>query len=223
MPTLSSPMQAAAQAGYNQPFYLVHLDVLGDPLWAWTGRTSVTVTVAGDPLLNAGQTFLPAADIGSISGISHGADGSIQTMTLTLNNADFTDQATGDFVRNIGDWSRRLAVVWIGFTDPAAGTVIASPVRLLTGRMIGVQASDGTRPGIAVKVAGKSAYDGERASAWLLGQAHQEAFYAGDRALEFIPQMVGKELRFGTGDPVSRGLGGTIGRGVQAAGQIRNQ
>ncbi|WP_426163115.1 hypothetical protein [Sandarakinorhabdus sp. DWP1-3-1] len=219
-------MQTAASASVNQPFYLVHLDVVGDPLWAWTGRGNLTVTVVGDPLLSGGRTFVGAADIAAVQGLTHAADGSVQTMTMMLGNADFTDPAAYEFVNTEASWSRRLAVIWAGFVSTATGLPVADPVRIMTGRLLHVSSTDGAQPSIVVKVAAKSGYDGQRASNWQLAGAHQKAFYPGDNALDFIPQLVGKELRFGTPDAVQRsmGVGGSIGRGLAAgAGQVRNQ
>lgn len=219
MPALDIATAAEAAKLVNYPFFMVYLDVAGDPLWAWTGRADASFTVATDPLLAGGRIFLGSADIGSVSNISHAADGAIAALTLTLDHADFTDATTADFVNNVDRWSHRTGVVWFGYVTPATGAIVAPPIRLMTARMTHVGATDGGSPGISVKLAAKSATDGQRSSGWTLADAHHRAFFPGDTALQYAPQLQGKELRFGTpGDPVSRATGGGGGGGGHASG-----
>lgn len=214
MPTLSGPMATAAAAAANVPFWMVYLDVAGDPLWAWTANFDQTFTVASDALLSSGQTFLGLAAVGSVSDIIHSADGRISAMTLSLTHVDFSGGEAYDFVSNVASWSQRQAVVWKGFYNAAAGTVVADPVRVTTARMVHVSITDGAQPGIVLKLAGKSASDGQRASGQLLADAHQLTIWPGDTALRFINQLVGKELRFGQPyDAVKGGAGNSGGSG----------
>ena len=210
MPSLSTAMAAEAAKAVNLPFLMIYLDVAGDPLWAWTGQVDINMTVASDPLLASGRTFVGSADVGSVSEVAHAADGAVQSVTLSLGHVDFTDPDSYDFINYVDKWSQRLAVIWIGYIDTVAGTIIADPARLMTGRMAHVAASDGSQPSITLKIVSKTAQDGLRANGWVLADAHQQAFYPGDKALEFVPQLVGKELRFGTPDPVGRATGNSI-------------
>lgn len=217
MPSLSTAMAAEAAKPVNAPFFMVYLDVAGDPLWAWSGRQDASFTVPGDPLLAAPQVFVGSADIGSVSDLTHAADGAVASLTLTLGHADFTDATTADFVNSVDRWSQRLGVVWLGYLVDRTGAIVAAPTRLMTARMVHVAVADGSSPGIAVKLASKHTSDGQRASGWKFADAHQQAFYPGDTALQFAPQLQGKELRFGTpNDTIARGGGGgggSAGRG----------
>lgn len=202
MPILTATNQAAADAAVNQPIFLVYLDVAGDPVWAWTGHGNLPITAAGDPLLAGGRTFMGTGEIGGVGAITHASDGSVQSMALTLAGADLSSPDFTAFVNDVAAWSQRPAVVWKAFarTVPGSGVLVDPPFRMMTGRMIHVATSNGRQPGIAVKIAARSAMDGQRISNWKLADAHQQAFYPGDRALSFIPQLIGKELRFGVRD-----------------------
>lgn len=202
-------MATEAGAPSNQPVFFVYLDVADDQTWIWTGAVGVTLpAIPADPLLSTSRTFIAGADIGSISNITHAADGTVKQIQLYLANADFTDTATDDFVNDVSMWSRRLAVVWIGYLDGTTFAPVASPRRLATCLMTHCATTDGAQPGITLTLSSQSAVNGQRANGWLLADAHQRTFYASDTALQYIPQMVGKELRFGSpDDKVSRGGG----------------
>lgn len=220
MPALSGPMATAAAAPVNSPFFMVHCAVLGDPFWGWTGQADRSFTIAGDPLLSAGQVFVASGSIGAISDITLGSDGAVESMTLTLFNADFTDPTTYDFVNSVDKWSRRLAVVWLGFVTTATGAIVADPIRCATMRMVHVAVTDGSSPAIIVKLASKAASDGARANGWLLANGHQQVFYPTDTALSYITQLVGKELRFGVpGDSVPGVKGNSGGQRPDALRQ----
>jgi hypothetical protein len=222
MPALTTDAQNAAQARVNQPFLMIYLDVAGDPVWAWTGKAPLTITLPSDPILSTTRTFVGAGDVASVSGITHAADGSVQSVTLALGQADYSDPSMLSFVNTEANWSRRTAVVWMGFVDVNTGAAI-TPVRMLTGRMTSVTAADGAKPGVVVKISSKAAYDGGRRSGWQLTDKHQKTFWPGDAALIFVPQLVAKELRFGVADQVQRtkGTGGASSINVAERGSAR--
>lgn len=202
MPQLTTATQNAADAPHNMPLTFVYLDVAGDPLWAWSGRAPITITVPSDPLLAGGQTFIGAGDVGQVGAITHAADGSVQTMQLSLGYADLSSADALGFVNDVASWSQRPAVVWQAFArlDAAGGVLIDAPFRMMTARMIYVGTVNGKSPALSIKLASKSATDGQRASGWRLADAHQQRFYAGDTALAYIPQLMNRELRFGVRD-----------------------
>lgn len=191
------------------PAWFTYLDVAGDPLWACTLRRSPTVTVATDPLLSGGQTFLGMGGVAEVSDMVQADDGTVQEVSMSLLYADFTDEAAADLLNDPTQWSMRAGVVWFGFYTPASGAIVANPFRVMTGRMVHVAAVDGATPGLVVKLRGRAAEDGLRVAGWMLSGAHQETFYAGDRALEFVPQLGAKELRFGQPDTIARVGGGS--------------
>ena len=215
MPALSTALQTAASAPVNVPVLFVYLDVVDDPLLAWSGRGDIEITGSADPLLSLDPTFFGLGAIASVSGVTHSAAGGIQDVTLILNYADFEDDATQAFVNDNAKWNRRPAVIWTSYLDTTTGTLIAPPIRLATMRMIGARMVDGAEPQIAIRCAAKATVDGQRANGWKTADAHQQAFWPDDRALAFIPLLVGKELRFGVADNVSRGpFGAVLGQGT---------
>lgn len=213
MPTLTPGMALATLQPDNAPFYLVWLDVVGDPTWAWTGPFDRQFSIPGDPLLNTPQNFIGAGNIAAISGVTHNADGTVAAMTMLLNDPDFTDNSANDFINNIDLWFRRPAVVWLGFYEVATGLAVANPVRIFTGEMRHTSVTDGATPSIALKVVGKAVSQGLRANGWSLSDAHQKAFYPADTALQYILQLVGKELRFGVAnDRINQGGSNALAR-----------
>lgn len=214
MPVLTTANQAAADAPQNVPLTLVYLDVAGDPAWAWSGHGDLTMTVANDPLLAGGATFLGVGDIGSIGQITHAADGSIQNMQISLGRVDMTTGEPAAFANNVASWSHRRAVVWRAFgrTDASGGVLIDPPFRLMTARMVHVGIINGREPSLAVKLASKAATDGQRASGWKMADAHQQRFWPGDTAFAFIPLLMQLELRFGVRSNIPSVGGG--GRGI---------
>lgn len=203
---LTATVETESESGNYSPVFFCHLDVDGDPLWAWTGQGTKTVTVASDPLLSAGQAFIGTGAVGQVSDIVQAADGSVAEVTLTLLYVDFTDEAASDLVNAPSQWSMRAGVLWLGFID-SSGAVLADPVRLLTGRIVHVAARDGASPTIVVKLAAKSTMDGQRSANWMLNDAHQQTFYSGDKALEFVPQLQGAAINFGVPDQTARTSG----------------
>lgn len=200
--TLSVANQAAADARQNVPVALVYLDVVGQPLWAWSGHGDLTITSSGDPLLSGGRTFIGAGDVASIGNITHAADGSVQTLQLGLSYANLAATEAAEFVNDVSAWSQRLAVVWQAFarTVPGSGVLVDVPFRLATMRIQHAQINAGNQSAISLKLASRAAQDGQRASGWRLTDAHQRAFFSGDGALSYIPLLMQRELRFGVRD-----------------------
>lgn len=216
MPALSTANQAAADADVNVPVTLVYLDVAGDPAWAWSGHGELTLTVAGDPLLAAGATFVGVGEIGSVGQITHGADGSIQSMELALSQVDMTTGEPAAFSNSVSAWSQRRAVVWRAFVrnDGAGGVLVDAPFRMMTARMTHVAFVNGARPSLSIRLSTQSAADGQRVSGWRMADAHQQRFWPDDTALAYIPALMQREMRFGVRDNTPGNVVGPAPRSI---------
>lgn len=192
---LTAGMVAESDNAVVRPVYFLYLDVVGDPLWAWTGMADISITVADDPLLSSGRTFTAVGHLGSVSDVVQDASGRLQRVVAKLLAADFGVEKFFDFVNNEADWSLRSAVLWFGFVNEA-GLPIADPFRLLTGRMDKPTARGGTDSSIAMEMISHH-HDGRRANGLRLTDAHQQQIYPGDLAFEFVEQLAGKELVMG--------------------------
>jgi hypothetical protein len=125
--------QEAAAAPSLYWAYFIRLDILGDPVLAWTGWGDYSFSGTSDPALN-GQTFKGITHlVGEVSAVTDGADGS-QAVVLTLPGVNLEDEAMRQVVYNRATWQRRSSWVWLAFLD-ANGDVIGLPTRLKTGRM----------------------------------------------------------------------------------------
>lgn len=133
MRDLTAGMQTAVQAGVIRPVLIGRLDILSDPVVAWTGPGIFAPTGTGDVALD-GQTFQPLAPFLEMSPITEdmGIGGPV---TLSLTGHDLDQEALRQVVRDKRQWRGRKAWLWLGLLDADEKTVIASPTRVKTGVM----------------------------------------------------------------------------------------
>jgi hypothetical protein len=115
--------------------YLIRLDILGDPVVAWTGFGDLTFApgATGDGALD-GQTFGGITHlVGEISVVGDSDSGS-DAVQVSLPGVNLTDEAMRQVVFNRNTWKFRQAWLWIAFFDDN-GAVIGKPVRIKSGRM----------------------------------------------------------------------------------------
>ena len=123
--------EAAGRAEIVRPCWFVYLDILDDPLFAWTGGYDIAITGQGDSLLN--NTFLGTSGLVEIGEVADERGGGPGT-PITLSGVD---PALPGFDRLIAEgrlWQGRRAVIWQSYTNEA-GQPIFDPRRVKTGRM----------------------------------------------------------------------------------------
>lgn len=114
---------------------IVYLDVLGDPLFAWSGIGDLTFTAGqtGDANLD-GYTFQGIGSIVEIGNSSEGIGGS-DSLEISLPGVDINDNELKQIITNRNQWQFRRAVVWLVLFDPDTYAIIGQPFRIKTGRM----------------------------------------------------------------------------------------
>lgn len=128
---LTAGMKTALEAGVVRPVLIGRLDILGDPLVAWTGPGTFAPTTSGDPALD-GQVFLGMAPYIALSDAIE--DQSIGGPTqITVSGHDLDQELLRQVVRDKRTWRGRGAWLWLGLLNADEASVVADPVRIKTG------------------------------------------------------------------------------------------
>ena len=138
----TSPIEEAAEQAATQgalesrvvtPVLILRLDILTDPLTAWTGFGTFAPSDTGDTAMD-GQVFVPAAPVVEMSDISENQGiGDSVTLTIAGNHIDLP--LLRQIVRDRRQWRGRDAWIWIGLLDEDKASVYTSPIRVKTGVM----------------------------------------------------------------------------------------
>lgn len=202
------------------PVLFVHMDVVGDVLNAWSGPDDRSLSGYGDTLLNV--DWLSTRNLVEVSDIIQDSSGAINEISFQLAAPSPDVAPWADFINRPADWSQRRCVVWVGFLTAGSYQLVGPPVRMLTGVIVGVGAVDGSDPRLTVTAASR-AFVGQRANDWRLSDAHQQQFWPGDLALEYVITLNNVELRWGiASDKVSRGGGGGSPSSSGGSGRFAN-
>lgn len=131
---LTAGMSTALVAGTVRPVLVGRLDILTDPITAWTGHGVFSPTGTGDTALD-GQVFVGMAPFVELSQVleDQGIGGPV---TLTVTGHDLDEDALRQVVRDKRQWRLRKAWLWLGLLNVDEATVIADPVRIKTGIMV---------------------------------------------------------------------------------------
>lgn len=115
--------------------YIIRLDVVGDPLFAWTGFGDLVFAPGqtGDAALD-GQTFQGithlVAEVGAVQDGRGGSSG----LELSLPGVDLTDEMMRQVVYDARRWQFQPGRVWMAFLD-ADENIIGKPIRIKSGKM----------------------------------------------------------------------------------------
>lgn len=138
---------------------IVYLDVLNDPLFAWTGIGDLVFTAAqtGDSSLD-NKTFTGLGEAAEISNINEGAGGS-DKLEITLPGTSLNDPMMRQLIRDRQRWQFRRAIVWLMVLDPVTMQIAGKPFRIKTGRMDAMPYSETRGRGtIKLSIEGQQAY-----------------------------------------------------------------
>ena len=162
---MTRPLEAATAAGFDQPVIplaaLVYLDILNDPLWAWTGLGNLTfgASETGDPSLD-GKTFIGIGNIMEIGNVSEGAGGS-DSLDILFPGVDMNDQLAKQVITDRRRWQFRRAIVWLALLDDSLD-IVGEPFRIKTGRMDNMPYDEsGDKAVIKCVIEGQQAYGSE--------------------------------------------------------------
>lgn len=180
---VTGDLAAASQASVVRPIALVYLDFLSEAVRA----NSTDFTVSWD-----GHDWLGTGALGTIGAVEETIESKATTLSLSISGVDpeLLPKAIGD------RYQGRTGQLSIAMLDEAY-QIIGTPVLTFEGPMdampIEISGSVGT---ITVTVTDGRA-DWERPAVIRYTNEDQQAFYPGDKGLEFVPQMVEKQLVWG--------------------------
>lgn len=115
--------------------FLLRLDIVGDPLYSWTGIGPLYFAPGsiGDPAIED-ITFTGRGEIIGMSNISEGKGGS-DVLELSLAGVSLTDPMLRQLIFNHNRWQFKPAYLWGAALDPVTNEVVGKPFRLKTGRI----------------------------------------------------------------------------------------
>lgn len=123
----------ALQASAVRPVLIGRLDILGDPIYSWTGPGLFVPTDSGDTALD-GNTYDPAEAFIDISVVQE--DQSIGGPVTITAKAHLRDEPLlRQLVRDRRAWRGRPAYLWLGLLNEAENAVLNYPTRIKTGVM----------------------------------------------------------------------------------------
>lgn len=160
------PLQTATKDALDRPVVplaaIVYLDILGDPLFAWTGIGDLTFAAAetGDSGLD-NKTFKGVGSVIEVSGIEEGAGGS-DSLEITFPGVDPDSQLMKQIIKDRRRWQFRRAIVWMLVLNPDTMAIEGKPFRIKTGRMDAMPYSESNdKAGFKCVIEGQQSYGSE--------------------------------------------------------------
>jgi hypothetical protein len=139
--------------------FIIRLDILDDPLFAWSGIGDLKFAVGetGDPALD-GQTFTGTGTIIEVGTVSDSVGGS-DALEIGLPGVNIQDPILRQVIYNRNRWQFRRAWVWAMLLDEDTGAIAGKPFRIKTGRMDAMPYSENDKGGtVKCKIEGQQAY-----------------------------------------------------------------
>ncbi len=160
---MTRPLEQATKDGFDKPIIplavIIYLDILDDPLFAWSGIGDLTFAAAqtGDPSLD-GRTFKGTGNLIELSAVSEGVGGS-DTLQVILPGVDVTEPILRQLITTRRRWQFRRAIVWLMLLDPDTNAITGKPFRIKTGRMDQMPFSENAKGGsVKCKIEGQQSY-----------------------------------------------------------------
>jgi len=180
--TLTSAANTAAQAAVVWPVTLVELDFAS----GFVRANSAPITIAF-----SGNDFLGVGNLGSVDAVKEGADLTARGINLQLSGipSGLVSTALGE------DYQGRSCKVWLGLLD-SDHVLIADPVLIFDGRMDTMDIQMGDTAAINVSAESRLA-DWDRPRVRRYTNEDQQQAFPLDKGLEFVPQMVSKQIIWG--------------------------
>lgn len=182
---LTTGVKAASVAKLRNPVWFVFFDFYSGPVYVWSGVGPITWN---------GHTWLGLGQCGNVTGLTESvetqANGPVFTLTgarSTLIAAVFADNYSG-----------RAVQAWLGMRDTSAGTVIADPYPIFTGRMdlIEIVRDDGQTFDVAVHAESKN-YAPNQNDDRRVNDADQQIDFPGDTGLAYLASTGQRILAWG--------------------------
>jgi hypothetical protein len=139
-----------------------------------------------------GYDWVGTGIFGSIDGLEETSDLSKATVTFTLTGIpnDLLSVALND------DYQGRSAKVYVGFFDRTTYQLVSTPFLYFFGKMDTARTKEGKEFSITITAENEMAA-WSRPNVWRYSDQEQQARFAGDTALRFMPHTVPKEIIWG--------------------------
>lgn len=176
---ITSATNNASQDEVIRPITLIRLDYESGV---------VTASSADRDFDYSGETYVGLGNLGTISKIEEAAEVRAMGVTCTLTGipSDFISAALGE------NYQGRDARIYLGFLD-SNYSLIADPLLVFQGRMDTQDIRLGKDATVSVNIESRLV-DWERPRVRRYTNEDQQNKYPGDKGLEFVSQMVEKEI-----------------------------
>lgn len=197
---MTRPLDSATATATTQPILplatIIRLDIVGDPLFCWTGLGDLTFSAGqtGDSALD-GNTFLGTGTAVEIGVSSDGAGGS-DVLELALAGVSITDPILRQIIYNHNRWQFKPAYVWMMLLDPVTSAIVGKPFRIKTGRIDQMPYDEDKGKGIVkCKIEGQQSY-GKQPLATRYSE--QKDIDPNDISQDFVYSLANMTASFGT-------------------------
>jgi len=178
----SSGNQTAVAATVVRPVNLVKIEF---------NSGTVFLNSADRDIEFAGDTYLGAGTLGDVSPVEEGVELQTYTIRLTLSGipSSVISLALTEKFQN------RDCTLYVGFLDDNYA-LISDPISMFSGRINQMNIESGETSTVALTVESRLV-DWERPRIRRYNNADQQIQYPSDKGMEFVPQMVEKEIVWG--------------------------
>ena len=175
MRDLSPAFLEAIQDKDVTPALFVHLDFLGDPLWAWTGL--------GPVVWNA-HTWLGLGALAGVDPVEEYSDIRAGNVKLTL--TEIPNEALSGLAEVV--YKRRLAEIYLAMFEGDSRNLLGVEL-LMRGKMDTLQLSRAPEASTLKLTVGNELARLRDSEGSLYTDAHQQALYPGDTSLRFVASL----------------------------------
>lgn len=191
---------------------IIYLDVLNDPLFAWTGIGDLPFVAGqtGDPSLD-NFTYTGTGEAVEIGQISEGVGGS-DALEITMPGVDIAQPMMRQLIRDQQRWQFRRAVVWLMALDPDTDAIAGKPFRIKTGRMDAMPYIENDDKGvIKVKIEGQQAYGNQALNTRYSEQLDIDATDTSQNWVHSLANMTAELGKASGSNPaINQALGGSV-------------
>lgn len=180
---------------------MVELDLSPTPLYLHTGAGNIDF---------GGNTYLGVGSVGSISAIKEDGQISPKGVKMVLSGIDtaFVADVLGQHYKG------RACNIYAALKNDD-GDVIDAPFLIFPGRIDTMNLQVGEQASVQVSAESRLE-DWNKSAVSRYTNEDQQALFAGDKGLEFVPQMVEKEFNWGVPHNGGSSISGGGGGGQQA-------
>ena len=197
---MTRPLDSSTAAATGNPVLpiatIIRLDIVGDPLFCWTGIGDLVFApgATGDTALD-GQTFLGTGTAVEVGTATDGAGGS-DSMDLALAGVSLSDPMLRQLIFNHNRWQFKPAYVWLVLLDPVTSAIVGKPFRIKTGRIDKMPYEESKGKGIIkCRIEGQQSYGNQPLAT---RYSEQKDIDPADISQDFVYSLANMPANFGT-------------------------